>query len=75
MKEMKITITYEAQVPDDVNINEIHERFEDYIDQDMNMLLIRDGDRDCEQIEVRLKQWQTRELANSSKREMITIQE
>lgn len=70
MKEIKITVTYEAQVPDDVNINEFHERFEDYIDQDMNMLLIRDGDRDCEQIEVRLKQWQT----NSGKREMITVQ-
>ena len=75
MKEIKITVTYEAHVPDDVTIDEVHERFEDYIDQDMNMLLIRDGDRDCEQIEVRLKQWQTRELANSSKREMITIQE
>lgn len=70
MKEIKITVTYEAQVPDDVTIDEVHERFEDYIDQDMNMLLIRDGDRDCEQIEVHLKQWQT----DSGKREMITVQ-
>ena len=70
MKEMKITVTYEAQVPDDVIIDEVHERFEDYIDQDMNMWLFRDDDRDCEQIEVHLKQWQT----NSGKREIITVQ-
>ena len=70
MKEMKITVTYEAQVPDDVSIDEVHERFEDYIDQDMDMWLFRDDDRDCEQIEVHLKQWQT----NSGKREMITVQ-
>ena len=67
---MKITVTYEAQVPDDVSIDEVHERFEDYIDQDMNMWLFGDDDRDCEQIEVHLKQWQT----NSGKREMITVQ-
>lgn len=68
MTEMKITVTYEAQVPDDVSIDEVHKRFEDYIDQDMNMWLIRDDDRDWEQIEVHLKQWQT----NSDKREMTT---
>lgn len=66
----KIIVTYEADIPDGVTLEMLHERAEDYIESDMNMWITDFESDEDYQVEMCLKEYKTTMGSN----EMITIQ-
>lgn len=70
MQQVKVTLTYVAEVDDEVTIDMIHERTEDYIDQELPLNIYDELGEDSWLVRLKLQQWQT----NIRERELVTNQ-
>ena len=59
MKRVKVTLTYVADVDDEVTADMVHERIEDYIDQEIRMDLYDELGEDSWLIPLKLEQFET----------------
>lgn len=59
MKRVKVTLTYVADVDDEVTADMVHERIEDYIDQEIRMDLYDELGEDSWLIPLKLEQFKT----------------
>ncbi len=70
MKQVKVTLTYVADVDDELEIDYIHEKLEDCIDQEIPMDIYDYEGEDSWYVRLKLQQTQTSIGANS----LVTIQ-
>jgi len=70
MKQVKVTLTYVADVDDDLEIDYIHEKLEDCIDQEIPMDIYDFDVEDSWLVFLKLQQMQTRIGGNS----LMTVQ-
>jgi hypothetical protein len=68
MKHVKVTLTYEADYDDELTLDEIHERLEDYVDQELPMWIF--GDEDDYKIELKL----TQTISSTGANQIVTVQ-
>lgn len=69
-KRVIVTLTYVADVDDDLETDYIHERLEDYIDQRINMDIYDWEGKDSWLVPLQLQQMQTSIGGNT----MVTVQ-
>ena len=65
MKQVKVTLTYVADVDDELEVDYIHEKLEDYIDQEIPMDIYDFDSEDSWYVRMKLQQMQTNIGANT----------
>lgn len=70
MKRVIVTLTYVADVDDDLELDYVHERLEDYIEQRINMDIYDWEGEDSWLVPLQLEKMQTSIGANT----MVTVQ-
>lgn len=70
MKQLKVTLTYVADVDDELEVDYIHEKLEDYIDQEIPMDIYDFDSEDSWYVRMKLQQMQTSIGANT----LVTVQ-
>lgn len=70
MKRAIVTLTYVADVPDDLEVDYIHEKLEDCIDQEIPMDIYDFEGEDSWLVQLKLKQAQTSIGAST----LVTVQ-
>ena len=70
MKQVKVTLTYVADVDDELEVDYIHEKLEDYIEQEIPMDIYDFDSEDSWYVRMKLQQMQTNIGANT----LVTVQ-
>ena len=70
MKQVKVTLTYVADVDDELEADYIHEKLEDYIEQEIPMDIYDFDSEDSWYVRMKLQQMQTSIGSNT----LVTVQ-